>query len=293
MGTRHLLPGPGDHRCRAPRSPLPRHRRTAPPRLRSSRPRRDLRRTRPPHQHGQHLTPNRRHDRRPKTPRQRHHQSRTGKRRRRRTLRCRARKRRRPPARSGLQLPHGRRRDQPSPRLTPRRRNDGAGPHRLRRSAYPPRHRKTPRSQPHHRTPRTRKDNHRRPPGPGRTPRKRRTKRLARARRRHHGDYLYDRRDYRAAVDAYAIVTADQADETPQADEEAVIRPSNERQRWSTYQQANALFKLARFQECLPLYEVIAESATTLARDAQAKADAAKIELRLRGEPVPETRNAG
>ena len=68
---------------------------------------------------------------------------------------------------------------------------------------------------------------------------------------------------------------------------------NNELQYWSAYQRANSLFNVARYTESLPLFESVAASGTQWAPDAEAQLNAARLELRLRGEPVGEPRNAG
>ena len=59
------------------------------------------------------------------------------------------------------------------------------------------------------------------------------------------------------------------------------------------YQRANSLLSLARFQESLEDYDIVAASNSVWAEEAKTKAESARIEIRLRGDPVGETRNAG
>ena len=83
-------------------------------------------------------------------------------------------------------------------------------------------------------------------------------------------DRLYEKGDYRAAADAYAL--------TIQADEGRTADTS-----WAQYQQANALVKLADFSNSATLYEQVVGSNTPWAEDAGLMAEYARLEQRLRG----------
>ena len=107
------------------------------------------------------------------------------------------------------------------------------------------------------------------------------------------GDYLYKRKDYRTALEAYTIVLEPARAKKPRANFETAGGPLSEPQLWSMYQRANSLFGLMRFQECLEFYETVAASNSVWADDAGAKAESARIEIRLRGDPVAEARSAG
>ena len=104
------------------------------------------------------------------------------------------------------------------------------------------------------------------------------------------GDHLFERGDYRAAAEAYAIAMDLRTDLAVDA---TIPQLENELQYWSAYQRANSLFNVARYTESLPLFERVATSGTQWAPDAEAQLSAARLELRLRGEPVGEPRNAG
>jgi len=95
------------------------------------------------------------------------------------------------------------------------------------------------------------------------------------------GDYLYDKSDYRAAADAYALVEGLASDSpTMQVD-------GNRRdRRWATYQRANALLKLADYDGSIALLEEIAKTDAPWAREAATKAEYARLELKMRRAPT-------
>ena len=104
------------------------------------------------------------------------------------------------------------------------------------------------------------------------------------------GNYLFNRSDYRAAVDAYTLALEAQVVGGRPDEVDAVL--SNQ-QLWSLYQQANSLFKLSEFENSIVLYDRVARSGSEWSTEASTKAASARLEQRLRGEPVAETRNAG
>ena len=107
------------------------------------------------------------------------------------------------------------------------------------------------------------------------------------------GDYLYGARDYRAAADAYAMALVPSAATFGvQTEEEPVSSLSTERQ-WSMYQRANALFELGDYPQSVVLYDRLADSSSRWAKEAERRAASARIEQRLRGETLPETRESG
>ena len=74
----------------------------------------------------------------------------------------------------------------------------------------------------------------------------------------------------------YAIPEADQAPEP------------GEGTAWALYQRANALHKLSEFDESLRLYEQVSATNTAWAGEAASKIDALKLDMKLRGVPLPE-----
>lgn len=95
------------------------------------------------------------------------------------------------------------------------------------------------------------------------------------------GDFLYSRRDYRAAADAYSYATS------------AAGSASDGAEAWALYQRANALYKMADFAESLRLYEQVSQGTSPWAAEAESKIDAVKLDMKLRGLAVPETQEAG
>lgn len=88
------------------------------------------------------------------------------------------------------------------------------------------------------------------------------------------GDYLYDRGDYAAAVEAYALAADAVAGSGDWAD-------------WAAYQRANALFEMGKFNESVAFYDTIAASGSPWAEEAGIRAAYVRIEQRLRGVTVP------
>lgn len=107
------------------------------------------------------------------------------------------------------------------------------------------------------------------------------------------GDHLFIRGDYRAAAGAYAIALEPVLKAQASQSEGTLARTLTEPQLWGMYQQANAYYALARFQETLDLFDEVAASSSKWAKDAAANAVSARIEIRLRGDPVAETRDTG
>jgi TolA-binding protein len=91
------------------------------------------------------------------------------------------------------------------------------------------------------------------------------------------GDYLYNKGDYRAAADAYAL-SVDAVGKS-----KAINETTKAGVDWAKYQRANALLELADFQASLMLYNEVASSASPWAKEAGVKAGYAKLEQQLRG----------
>ncbi len=89
------------------------------------------------------------------------------------------------------------------------------------------------------------------------------------------GDYEYGKQDYKAAAASYA--TAIRADDGKSA--EGV---------WARYQRANALYALEDLDSSIVLYDQVAGSGSSWAREAAIKADYARDQERLRGLPITE-----
>jgi tetratricopeptide (TPR) repeat protein len=87
-----------------------------------------------------------------------------------------------------------------------------------------------------------------------------------------YGDYLFNRGDYRAAADTYKL-----AADKPSEDDLAY---------WAKFQRANALFRMNDFEGSAVIYDEVAAVSTPWTEDAQTRARAARLELRLRGLPV-------
>ncbi len=109
----------------------------------------------------------------------------------------------------------------------------------------------------------------------------------------HYADFLFERGDYAAADEAYAMVTQPSAatDEAaaPSGDAAAVEVKAEESdaQQWSAYQRANAAYALGQLTGSLPMYDAVAASSSPYAADAKARAEVVRFELRRRGEPDP------
>jgi len=87
------------------------------------------------------------------------------------------------------------------------------------------------------------------------------------------GDYLYQRRDFRDAANAYAIAVNAGQD-------------SSRNNMWAKYQRANAFLQVSDFEGSIPLFDEVAGATVPWAREAAAKADYARLEQRLRGMEV-------
>jgi tetratricopeptide (TPR) repeat protein len=87
------------------------------------------------------------------------------------------------------------------------------------------------------------------------------------------GDYLFDRRDFRTAADAYALAIGAVAEDSPDVS-------------WAKYQRANALLRLSDFDASVQLYDEVASSGFPWAEDARVSAEYARMEQRMRGMPV-------
>lgn len=83
-------------------------------------------------------------------------------------------------------------------------------------------------------------------------------------------DYLYERNDYRAAADAYALIpeTAD---------------PANDDVEWARYQRANSLLQIGDFEGSIPLFDAIAAGNGEWAQEAALKSQYGRVEQRMRG----------
>lgn len=90
------------------------------------------------------------------------------------------------------------------------------------------------------------------------------------------GDYLYTKRDYRSAADAYGLAV----DAASQASTPA--RGTRRDPAWAKYQRANALLELSDYRGSLALFQEIAGSDAPWAAEAGIKAEYARLEQRLR-----------
>ncbi|MDX9973018.1 MAG: tetratricopeptide repeat protein, partial [FCB group bacterium] len=97
------------------------------------------------------------------------------------------------------------------------------------------------------------------------------------------GDHLFQRGDYTAAAEGYALAS-NAAGGDPKASR-------SETSVWSRYQQANCLFRQENLIACLPLFEEVAGGTSPWSDLARAKADYVGLEMRRRGivppAPVP------
>ena len=105
-----------------------------------------------------------------------------------------------------------------------------------------------------------------------------------------YGNFLFDRGDYRAAADAYALALDSQIVGTTDDVPDMAL---SEQQLWSLFQLANAKFKLSEFGDSIRLYERVAGSSSEWAEEASTKLESARLEQRLRGRARTEARNAG
>ncbi|MFP6581363.1 MAG: tetratricopeptide repeat protein, partial [Candidatus Hydrogenedentota bacterium] len=104
------------------------------------------------------------------------------------------------------------------------------------------------------------------------------------------GNFLFNREDYRGAVTAYELALESQV---LNIDEDAPPLALSERQLWSMFQLANAQYQLADYEASIVLYNRVADSSSPWSSEAETKVSSARLEQRLRGEPVPEAQNAG
>jgi len=88
-----------------------------------------------------------------------------------------------------------------------------------------------------------------------------------------YADYLYDRREYRAAADTYSRAVHADAGRSQDG-------------LWAKYMRANALVQLGDFEQGALLYDQVATSAAPWAKDAAIKAYYVRLEQRLRGLPI-------
>ena len=93
-------------------------------------------------------------------------------------------------------------------------------------------------------------------------------------------DYLYEKRDYRAAADAYNLGI-----DIPNGDGETGL--------WARYQRANALLNLSDWEGSIALFDEVAASSVPWAPEARIKGDYARLEQRLRGLPVTSPKKEG
>ena len=84
------------------------------------------------------------------------------------------------------------------------------------------------------------------------------------------GDYLFERRDFRAAVEAYALVNK-------------IPIGSADAAHWARFQRARALLHLEDFAASLALLDEIAASDSPWAEQSRLKAAYVRMEQRLRG----------
>ncbi|MCX5757556.1 MAG: tetratricopeptide repeat protein [Candidatus Hydrogenedentes bacterium] len=86
-------------------------------------------------------------------------------------------------------------------------------------------------------------------------------------------DHLYDKKDYRAAADWYARAAAGDNGKDPTA-------------AWAAYQLGNALLELDDLAGGAKAFDQVVAAGSEWANDAQIKANYARVEQRLRGQPV-------
>ena len=104
------------------------------------------------------------------------------------------------------------------------------------------------------------------------------------------GDFLFERGDYRAAVDAYGMAL--NKDEETVNGRTQFSRPVTDDQNWSMYQRANSLFRLDNFSDSLALYEQVAGTDSPWAKESGIKATTARLKQKMRGDvdtPLRET----
>ena len=87
------------------------------------------------------------------------------------------------------------------------------------------------------------------------------------------GDYLYDKKDFPGAAEAYGqALTGDDGKSSEGF--------------WAKYQRANALLETGDLTTSVSLYSAVAKTSSPWSKDAAMKADYARAELRLRGKAV-------
>lgn len=99
-----------------------------------------------------------------------------------------------------------------------------------------------------------------------------------------YGNFLFQRGDYTAAEEAYAMLI-------PKAEfalaEDADEPEATAAQEWAAYQRANSLYALDQTAEALRAYDAVVAAASPYAREAQARADLMRFQLRRNGQPDP------
>lgn len=97
-----------------------------------------------------------------------------------------------------------------------------------------------------------------------------------------YGDFLFQRGDYSAAEEAFAMLAPKSvlalAEDAPEV---------SAAQQWAAYQRANALYALGQTTEALMAYDAVADSGSEFAREAKTRADLMRFQFRRRGEPDP------
>ena len=101
------------------------------------------------------------------------------------------------------------------------------------------------------------------------------------------GDYLYNKADYRAAADAYAM-----ADDATAGEGAKEVQGKRTDPQWPRYQRANALLKLNDYAGSLKYYQEIAQTTVPWAPEAAIKADYVRLQQQMRGEAPKELADA-
>jgi hypothetical protein len=86
-------------------------------------------------------------------------------------------------------------------------------------------------------------------------------------------DALYAKRDHRAALDAYAMISA-------------LGAPDTEHSQWARYQEANCLLQMADYETAAKAFDIISQSSSSWAAEAAVKSSYARLEQQVRGLPV-------
>lgn len=100
-----------------------------------------------------------------------------------------------------------------------------------------------------------------------------------------YGDFLFQRGDYSAAEEAFAMLTPKPVSAIAQeATEPPVASPA---QQWAAFQRANSLYALGQTTEALQSYDQVVASGSKFAVEAKTRADVMRFQLRRTGQPDP------